>query len=294
MPTMKHRMYEHTTSITLYLTYAALMMGLLLCSLLSPLRTVTVDGHQLALYGVAIAFDTPPVGWNAEVSHPSESDREGSSSSSSGEGVRIIQAAFVSSTSSLRQQKVSALAATLEDGASSPIDVKETSASSTQAASSMAPSVIASLSTSSQGGSSSGPAAADNATHWVYLYTIPSTDVARCMTAYLVFAALCLLFSLLLTLTLVVLLLPTSVKVHLRVAMRVFVIAGPLSAILCFVMAAVLGLQGKLVRHVADGYYMNTAEHATESRLRSGFSTTVAAAGISLVVVLLSPLTWKE
>jgi hypothetical protein len=307
---MEHHMYEHTVAITLYLTYAALMMGLMVCSILSPIRTVAAGGRQLTVYGVAIAFEMPPPGWNDTT--PTNPGSSGSSSASfssafnamlsSGEvsngGVSADTLTLLRFSSTASSAYFSDLTGVAHTPWKSGVSVVLPAANAVTCAASSPSGSCTTCIDSSRGGDdgscSALPQALGNKTHWMYVKDVPSSALARCMTAYLVFASLCLLFSFLLIVSLFVLILPTGFGVQLRVAIRVFTVAGPLSAILCFAMAAALGLQGKLVRHIADGYYANSSLHTVVSRLHSGFSTSVAAAFIALVVVTLSPLQWKR
>ena len=340
---MVQHMYEDTISITLYLTYAAGMIGLMVCSILSPIRTVTVHGRHLRLYGVAVSFDVPPLGWNVEPSGNSSSSSSSSSStkgdssvaalnssySPSGardyfsvltevsqdlareeRGASTLAAASVTAAAAVQEVRCANLRVSCEDTArtggakaSQHLSDADTALAAGGSPTRLFSSVSWSLSSlsgsasaqdsfvSRDGGSS---VEHDNRTQWLYLGAMPSSVLTRCMIAYLVFVALSVLFSFGLVLTLFMRLLPVDSEMPLRIALRGFIVAGPLCAILCFAMAAVLGLQGKLVRHVADGYYANTSHHAVVSRLNSGFSTTVAAAFIALIVVTLSPVLWKQ
>ncbi|KPA86231.1 hypothetical protein ABB37_00466 [Leptomonas pyrrhocoris] len=352
---MEHHMYEHTISITLYLTYATLTMSLMVCSILSPIRTVTVDGRQLRVYGVAVSFDVPPLGWNKDgrARHDSRSssgaDDSSVSAAASASIVPVDRSTDFCRTSAIAPRSTLPSAKMKEeivafldsdhvgqqgnemavplDGSTaagsgehqrctetqaSPHDfskrinqVPERNAGDTAFASVAnvrthpllmpftSPESPSELDPSDSGAGCNSNRRHDNRTKWVSLRKLPSSDLARCMTAYLVFGTLCLLFSFLLIATLFLRLLPMVSDVPLRIALRILTVAGPLCAILCFAMAAALGLQGNLVRHVADGYYTNTSHHAVVNQLHSGFSTTVAAAFVALLVATLSPIMWK-
>ncbi|KAI5689321.1 hypothetical protein MNV84_07471 [Leishmania braziliensis] len=125
------------------------------------------------------------------------------------------------------------------------------------------------------------------------LAQLPSSALTRCMTAYLFFAALCLLTCVSLIISLVVQVLPMKHDRAVIVVTRVFTVLVPLAAVLCFAMAAVLGLQAGLYHHVAAGYYSDTGSDNLVSKLRSGFFSSVAAAILGVSVALLSPVLSK-
>ncbi|KPI90261.1 hypothetical protein ABL78_0643 [Leptomonas seymouri] len=343
---MEHGMHEHTISITFYLTYAALMIGLMVCSILSPIRTIAVDGRQLRVYGVAISFDEPPPSWGAGTLASGQSGISRSTSTTdlaacgregaNGTSVKALKdplfvsalrerfllmldrpqaqlegneraasldtPAAVSSIENKRYAQMPATSHHTTDGDHRKLPIGTLDPSSI----SLAEGLTCSRSTSSSPlGTSAGLGSygsgrrsrsnppAGHQTRWVYVGELSSSALARCMNAYIVFATLCIIFSLLLIVILFVQFLPAMPDVRLRLSLRILTVVGPLSAILCFAMAAVLGLQGKLVRHVAGGYYVSTEHHAVVSQLHSGFSTTVAAAFIALIVAILTPVMWK-
>ncbi|GET92769.1 hypothetical protein, unknown function [Leishmania tarentolae] len=119
---------------------------------------------------------------------------------------------------------------------------------------------------------------------------LPASTLTRCMTAYLVFASMCLLLCLLLLVFLLVQMLPRKHDCSVIMVTRILTVLVPVASIACFAMTAVLGLQSHLYDSVAGGYYMGTALDRPVSQLRSGFSSAAVAALIGLLVGLVSPV----
>ncbi|KAK7195719.1 hypothetical protein NESM_000502200 [Novymonas esmeraldas] len=209
-------MVDRVNWVTLYLTYAAIMTALILCSVLSPIQVRTVGRRTLHVYGVCLVYHTPPSTWLEK----SAGDDAASSSSEA-----VVERSVRITT---------------------PL------------------------------------------TH------MPTSTLARCMTAYLIFAAVCLLSCVALVVSLFVQLLPIERSRVGAVVTRAVTVLVPLAALLCFVMAAVLGLQTQLYSDVAAGFYTEARDGGPVGKLRSGFSSAAAAAIIGLIVVLLSPVFWKR
>lgn len=211
-------MFNKADLVVFYFTYAALMMALMVCSVLSPIQVRSVGERNLSVYGVALVYDSPPSTWI------------GASGSASKSSSNIMD---TSSGSALSVETVR-------------------------------------IRTS--------------------LAHLPASTLTRCMTAYLVFASLCLLTCLLLVVSLLVQMLPMRHDCAGVLITRLLTVLVPLAAIACFAMAAALGLQSHLYHNVAAGYYTDARRDSPVSKLHSGFFSSVAAALIGLLVVLLSPV----
>ncbi|KAG5466834.1 hypothetical protein LSCM1_01011 [Leishmania martiniquensis] len=122
------------------------------------------------------------------------------------------------------------------------------------------------------------------------LEKLPPSTLKNVMTAYLSFASLCLCTCLSLLISVMVELLPTK---HGRAAVlvtRVLTMLVPLTAVLCFAMAAVLGLRSSLYCTVAAAYCTDMGSESPASKLHSGFFSSVGAVIIGLLVAMLPPV----
>lgn len=128
----------------------------------------------------------------------------------------------------------------------------------------------------------------------VLIRNLPSSALKRYMAAYLAFAGISVVSALAFLVMLVVHLLPAEINSAAVVVTRAFAVLLPLAAIACFITAALLGLQSDIYRDVASGYYTDSSKDVLTAKLHSGFSATVVSACVGLVVVLLSPVFWKE
>ncbi|KAG5466289.1 hypothetical protein LSCM4_01435 [Leishmania orientalis] len=214
-------MLKQTGSVMVYVTYAALTMSLMVCSILSPIQVRSAGERKLSVYGVALVYDLP------QNTSPASSGRPSRWSS------RIT-----------------------EISSSSPLLVE-----------------VVRVKTS--------------------LRDLPPSTLKNFMAAYLFFAALCLFSCVSLLISVMVDMLPTKRRRFVVVVTHVFMVLVPLAAVLCFAMAAVLGLQSRLYSTVAAGYYTDARSGDPSSRLHSGFFSSVAAAFLGLFVALLSPLLRK-
>ncbi|KAG5492671.1 hypothetical protein JKF63_01250 [Porcisia hertigi] len=211
-------MLRPTDSVTLHFAHAAVVIGLIVSSILSPIQVRTIKERQMYVYGVALVYHLPP---NAP----------------------LVSSGSVPSSHHMISD--------LSGGPSPSVEMTRVTTS---------------------------------------LSELSSSTLKSFMTAYLVFAVVCLLLCVSLILSAFVQMLPTKRCCGVVAVTRMITLLLPLAAILCFSMAAVLGLKSSLYRDVAAGYYSDVSQKSPVGKLHSGFSSTVAAVVIEILVFFLLPL----
>lgn len=302
-------MIHQSVSVFVYIICAHVVIGLLTCSILSPLSRRTADNYTMFVYGVMVVYDVPPADQVAEASQ-ALGDGDGvakqirSSRSNSIRSLDTDDEDLYSAPRSLAHGSfpVVQLSVRSENRLAGAMERRGMAAASVE---------VMSLSLHDRNGGLGGRSSSSSVSRTavpasgnavkalaedgkntvkVTLSSLPDGALKSSLLSYIITLCLSILWCLLLTLTCISWTLSPPYLSFLMNCKRVLSILVVLSVTACFISALVIHLNDSMFSYLGGGFYTSSRNQDVVKRPRSGFSCTVVALAVGLLIVLLSPL----